>query len=102
MRAHAVVIGIDQYPGHPQWDLKGATRDALNFAEWVTKYGGVAPGDLTLLLSPQPAQIPNGVTSGTPDRRTINDTLDAYADRRKAKGADRFWFYYAGHGLAPA
>ena len=102
MRAHAVVIGIDHYTKHPQWDLKGATRDALNFAEWVTKYGGVAAGDLTLLLSPQPGQIPAGVAFGTPDRLTINDTLDAYVDRRKAKGTDRFWFYYAGHGLAPA
>ena len=102
MRAHAVVIGVDHYPGHPDWDLKGATRDALNFAAWVTKYGGVAAGDLTLLLSPPPGQTPAGVAFGMPDRRTIHDTLDEYLDKRKARGADRFWFYYAGHGLAPA
>jgi V8-like Glu-specific endopeptidase len=100
MRAHAVVIGIDHYPANPHWDLKGATRDAVNFAGWVTKYGGVAASDLTLLLSPQPGQVPAGPAFGKPDRRTINDTLDAYLDR-KARGTDRFWFYYAGHGLAP-
>src|SRR5690349_5749704 len=101
MRAHAVIIGIDHYPEHPEWDLKGTTRDALNFADWVTKYGGVAAADLTLLLSPPPDQIPAGITFGRPDQATIYETIDAYSDQHKAKGTDRFWFYYAGHGLAP-
>ena len=100
MRAHAVVIGIDHYTYHPEWNLTGATRDAVEFAKWVTNHGGVDPKDLTLLLSPRPAVSPiQGCTLGDPDWNTIATTLDAFESGQK-KGADRFWFYYGGHGVA--
>ncbi|HEX2059673.1 MAG TPA: caspase family protein, partial [Thermoanaerobaculia bacterium] len=104
MRAHAIVIGIDKYH-EKEWCLDGAVRDAVAFAEWALAHGGVAPSDLTLLLSPlddAPA-IANPVLAqaATPaTRAAIVDTFYAYQTGR-GKDADRLWFYYAGHGLAP-
>ncbi|HEV7242175.1 MAG TPA: caspase family protein [Thermoanaerobaculia bacterium] len=94
MRAHALVIGIDRYP-KPAWNLTGAVKDALEFADWVVKAGGVAPENLTLLLSPV-GDVP-GAKRAT--RKAINDAFQKYQNGA-AKDADRFWFYYAGHGLA--
>ena len=94
MRAHALVIGIDRYP-KPAWNLTGAVKDALEFANWVVKAGGVAPENLTLLLSP--VGDVQGAKRAT--RKAINDAFQKYQNGA-AKDADRFWFYYAGHGLA--
>ena len=112
MSSHAIVIGIDHYP-KPEWDLTGAVRDAVAFARWCVTAGGVDPKDLTLLLSPDPAGPPLAellkAQQGAPDlsaraqdanERNIRDTLWDYRSG-KGKTADRLWFYYAGHGLAP-
>ena len=94
MRAHALVIGIDRYP-KSEWNLTGAVRDALEFADWVVKAGGVAPENLTLLLSP--VGDAKGAKKAT--RKAILEAFHKY-EKGGAKDADRFWFYYAGHGLA--
>lgn len=95
MRAHALVIGIDKYK-HTKWNLTGAVRDAVAFAEWTVRAGGVDPADLTLLLSPI-GDVNNA------KRATRKAILEAFHKLQKgaAKDVDRFWFYYAGHGLAP-
>lgn len=112
MSSHAVVIGIDHYPT-PDWNLTGAVRDAIAFARWCVTAGGVDPKDLTLLLSQDPGGLPLAellkAEQGAPDlsasakdanKQTITDTLWAYRSGAR-KNADRLWFYYAGHGLAP-
>jgi uncharacterized caspase-like protein len=95
MRAQALVIGIDKYR-HTNWNLTGAVRDAVAFADWTVKAGGVNPADLTLLLSP-PGEVKNA------KRATRKAVLEAFHQLQTgaARAADRFWFYYAGHGLAP-
>ena len=94
MKAHALVIGIDRYP-KSEWNLTGAVKDALDFAEWVVKAGGVAPENLTLLLSP--VGDAKGAKKAT--RKAILEAFHKF-EKGAAKDAERFWFYYAGHGLA--
>src|ERR1044072_2865527 len=109
MKAHAVIIGIDHYP-HPEWNLTGAVRDAIAFARWCVTAGGVDPKYLTLLLSSDPNQpLPELLKAqqASPDlsaqdanESNIKDVLWNYRSGG-GKNADRLWFYYAGHGLAP-
>ena len=110
MRAHAIVIGIDSY-SHPEWRLSGAVRDAIAFAQWAVGAGGVEIQDLTLLLSPlsgdpvlgrlTPANGPDLSTQVKPATRSnITQTFHSY--QSGGKDADRLWFYYGGHGLAPS
>ena len=112
MRAHAIVIGIDNY-SKPEWRLTGAVRDAVAFARWAVTVGGVDPKDLTLLLSPLPDGPPLAellkADQGAPDLfaqraeasfEYLSKTIYAY-QKGAGKDADRLWFYYAGHGLAP-
>ncbi len=102
MRAHAVVIGINRY-ANAEWNLSGAVRDALRFARWARTEGGVAKEDLTLLLSPLEKDdepiAPDLATIAEPTWDGISDALYKYKEGG-AGDADRFWFYYAGHGLA--
>lgn len=112
MRAHAVVIGIDSY-SKPEWCLTGAVRDAVAFARWAVTAGGVDPKDLKLLLSPLPDAPPlaellkadqgaSDLSAQATDASwgTIAKTFQDYRNGA-GKDADRLWFYYAGHGLAP-
>ena len=113
MSAHAIVIGIDHYYAHPNWQLTGAVRDALRFAAWATTTGGVADDDLHLLLAPTPttqrsdlemaaAPKPDLVDRATtPTKDAIQRLLHSYYRRKAGDGVDRLWLYYAGHGLAP-
>jgi Caspase domain len=100
----AVVVGIDGY-ANPDWRLDGAVRDALAFADWVLKAGGVAPGGLRLLLSPLPGAPPPAVPAGVPAPlpATSQGIIGALAELRRLKaeeGGDRVYVYYAGHGAA--
>lgn len=107
MRTRAIVIGIDQYT-KPEWSLTGAVRDAVRFAHWALHEGGVAPEDLILLLGPLRDEPPLAdpdlaalVALGKPATRTaIAKAWHAY-QTGAGKDADRLFFYYAGHGLAP-
>src|SRR5262245_52595099 len=101
MSAHAIVIGIDKYK-NSAWDLSGAVRDALAFAQWATTSGGVDMSHLTLLLSGDgPAEFAQlAVHRKDATSNNIKRALDAY-QTGKGQGANRLWFYYAGHGLAP-
>jgi hypothetical protein len=101
-RPRALVIGIDAY-SNPAWGLTGAVRDALAFADWVTRAGGVAPADLRLLLSPVPDAPPPAVPAGSPasqpaTSQAIVDAIADLTDLGTADGGDRLYFYYAGHG----
>ncbi|HEX8407698.1 MAG TPA: caspase family protein, partial [Thermoanaerobaculia bacterium] len=94
-RAHALVIGIDRYK-NKEWELTGAVRDALAFADWAVKSGGVDPANLTLLLSP----VPKGLKTKRATEKAIREALRLLRNGA-AKDVDRLWFYYAGHGMAP-
>jgi Caspase domain/Trypsin-like peptidase domain len=107
MDNHAIVIGIDGYAG--AWALDGAVRDALGFAVWLVRAGGVAPARLRLLLAPAAGtevQLPPELAGAPPplaaDSTSVLDTVTGLVDSPPAQ-ADRLFFYFAGHGCsAPA
>jgi uncharacterized caspase-like protein len=101
MSDRALVIGLDAY-NNKAWELRAAVRDALAFAKWVTAPGaGRATDDtLTLLLSPHPDRPANGVQFKPATEPEIRRAL--FAHKKNGAGAERLWFFYAGHGLAPA
>lgn len=101
MTDRALVIGLDAYD-NPAWELRAAVRDALAFATWVTAPGsGRATSEtLTLLLSPHPERPVTNVPFRPATEATIRRAL--FDHKKSGAAAQRFWFFYAGHGLAPA
>lgn len=101
MTDRALVIGLDY--ANAAWELRAAVRDALAFADWVTaKDSGRASSEtLTLLLAPHPDRP---VTDRKFELATEPAIRRALFDHKKLDGAtsSRLWFFYAGHGLAPA
>jgi len=101
MTDRALVIGLDY--DNAAWELRAAVRDALAFAEWVTAPGAgrATPATLTLLLAPHPDRPVVGRKFELATDTAIRRALFAH---KKLSAADtgRLWFFYAGHGLAPA
>lgn len=100
MSDRALVIGLDAYD-NKAWELRAAVRDALAFAKWVTAPGAgrATEETLTLLLSPHPDRP---VTDVKFQLATDDAIWHALQDHKKnGAGAQRLWFFYAGHGLAP-
>jgi hypothetical protein len=97
----ALVIGLDAYD-NPAWELRAAVRDALKFAEWVTAPGAgrATEAKLTLLLSPHPDRPVKGVKFERATDLAIRHAL--FDHKKKGAEAQRLWFFYAGHGIAPA
>jgi hypothetical protein len=78
-------------------------RDALAFARWAVGAGGVATADLSLLLSPRPDEPPRTEGLVAPREATrvnLLKVLQAFKLKAAGKGADRLYFFYAGHGLS--
>ena len=84
-RRHALVIGIDTYPGFgSEVALAGAVRDARTMAEVLIERYGFAPGDVDRLFDKQ---------------ATRDAILDALATlRRRARADDQVVLFYSGHG----
>lgn len=101
MTDRALVIGLDGYP-NPAWELRAAVHDALAFAKWVTAPGAgrATEETLTLLLSPHRDRPVNGVKFELATTPAIQRALVDH--KKNAAGAERLWFFYAGHGIAPA
>jgi uncharacterized caspase-like protein len=100
MTDRALVIGLDAYD-NPAWELRAAVRDAVKFAEWVTAPGAgrATPETLTLLLSPHPDRPVNDLKYEPATQERIKTALVAHT--KNGMGAERLWFFYAGHGIAP-
>ena len=101
MTDRALVIGLDAYH-KDAWQLRAAVRDSLAFAKWVTAPGAgrATEETLTLLLSPHPDRPVDDVEFQPATADRIRRAL--YDHKKNGAGAERFWFFYAGHGLAPA
>lgn len=97
MARHAIIIGIDRY-ANPAWALKGAVKDALAFHRWCTTAGGVEPGNVRLLLSTDDAGA-QALATAEATQREIRKAILAFQEGA-GRGADRLYFYYAGHGLS--
>lgn len=96
---YALVIGINDYPSKENGGLlptlKGAIADAQAMAEWLTdKRGGRIPlSNCETLYS--------SMDCSTPLLEMIDKKLENIFDNVWAKGgeADRFYFYFSGHGF---
>ena len=101
MSDRALIIGLDAYQT-PAWELRAAVRDALAFAKWVTAPGAgrATEATLTLLLSPHPDRPVNNAKFEVATEAVIRRAL--FDHKKNGAGAQRLWFFYAGHGIAPA
>ena len=101
MSDRALIIGLDAYQTST-WELRAAVRDALAFAKWVTAPGAgrATEATLTLLLSPHPDRPVNDAKFELATEAAIRRAL--FDHKKNGAGAQRFWFFYAGHGIAPA
>lgn len=85
MVAYGVVIGVEKYSVPGMSPVAYAHDDAKAFAETLTEHLGVAEANLTLWLD------------GDANRTNLEHELPRIVRRLNAD--DRFYFYYAGHGL---
>jgi hypothetical protein len=97
MARHAIIIGIDQYANR-DWNLNGAVKDALTFRDWAISAGSVEPQNVRLLLSTGDAEAKKLATAEA-TRANITQAIQDYQDGA-GEGAERLYFYYAGHGLS--
>ncbi|MFF3330880.1 hypothetical protein ACFYWX_15155 [Streptomyces sp. NPDC002888] len=105
-RTFALVVGVEQYAITSRWNLRGAARDALRFAEWLTGPGQVPPDNVRLLLSPLDPQCLDW--SATAQLAALRDRYRPATEenvrnalfRELAKcDGDMLWIYWAGHGF---
>lgn len=97
MASYAIVIGINDYRTGDRGlrSLNGAIQDAIDIHEWLTTKGGVPEENCYLITSTaQPL---------APERKLIDDAIVSIivdVQTNHQNNADRFYFYYAGHGLS--
>ncbi|WP_406864191.1 hypothetical protein ABZO31_28630 [Streptomyces sp. HUAS MG47] len=108
-RTFAFVAGVEQYAISPGWNLRGAARDALRFAGWLTGPAGVPPGNVRLLLSPlQPDALDWSATDGlralhrTVRPATEENVKNALQVELPSCDGDLLWIFWAGHGFLGA
>ncbi|MFE3285553.1 hypothetical protein ACFXJJ_20900, partial [Streptomyces sp. NPDC059233] len=105
-RTFALVAGVERYAVSPRWNLRGAARDALRFAHWLTGPAQVPPGNVRLLLSPidepdtldwsdSPAMA---ALRATHRPATEGNVKSALLDELPQCDGDLLWIFWAGHG----
>jgi hypothetical protein len=93
---YALVIGLNDYPSYGGANgrtLKGAIRDATDFADWLLDQntgGGVPPANLKLVTS-----TPNPLA---PDKQRIDAELLSIVQAARQHGGRRLYIYFSGHG----
>ncbi|MEU9601729.1 hypothetical protein AB0E06_33600 [Streptomyces sp. NPDC048109] len=105
-RTFALVVGVERYAIDPTWNLRGAARDALRFAQWLTGSAKVPAANVRLLLSPVADEELDW--SATPELTALGE-LCRPATEENVKNAllvelaqcdgDMLWIYWAGHGF---
>jgi uncharacterized caspase-like protein len=90
----AIVVGINQYEHLPPDDhLKYAVRDAMKVQEFLEKQAQFPSENVLLCCDRTPGVSPKQ----RPSRSGLRDLLLNQIQR--AKEADNFWFFFAGHGI---
>ncbi len=85
VQRRALVVGNNDGGGELE-PLRYAEEDALRFAQVLEELGGYAPGDLTVLLSPDPEAVAEQLSRIAGELPEGEDSL--------------FLFYYSGHADA--
>ncbi len=97
---HAVLVGIDAYPGPQPAPLGGCVHDIDAIQRLLLGPLAVDPASITRLTAPlDPANEDRAVPSRPPTRRNIEGALRALAGGR-VKPGDRVFMYYSGHGAS--
>jgi uncharacterized caspase-like protein len=90
----AIVVGINQYEHLPPDDyLKYAVRDAMKVQEFLCEQAQFPSDNVLLCCDSTPRVSPKQ----RPSRSGLRDLLLHQIQR--AKEADNFWFFFAGHGI---
>jgi TldD protein len=91
----AVVIGINQYEHLPERDyLKYAVSDAIKMQEFLCNQAQFPLNNVLLCCD---SYSENTSLRKRPSRSVLRDIL--LNKIKQARGADNFWFFFAGHGL---
>lgn len=101
MSRHAIVIGINRYPG--MTSLKGPCNDAEAFLEWVVEPGpgGVPPENVHKLLSTDIPVADDDVTSARPLSDQIEELFtELVGENFYQHTGDRLYVFAAGHGMS--
>ena len=88
MKTAAIVVGVNAYANRP---LTSAVNDAKAFREALIKHELVADKDIQMFTSPSEQGWPEAT------RKNLNDAL--YAFYKNGDDVDKFFFYFAGHGM---
>ncbi|MGW7386612.1 VMAP-C domain-containing protein [Streptomyces sp. NPDC054794] len=96
-RVFALVVGIESYDISHKWDLPGAVRDAVRFAQWLTGTAGVPDEQVKLLLSPL-ERTRQEISLGHHLAPTQENVERALFKELPACDGDLLWIYWAGHG----
>lgn len=101
MPDHAIVIGIDRYPGIS--DLQGPCNDAKLFRDWLIKPdgGGLDPANVQMRLSsdfPEPASSDDARPFQTEIEALLVPFCEQAVMGAHIKG--RLFLYVAGHGFS--
>lgn len=105
-RTYAFVAGVERYAVSPGWNLRGAARDAIRFADWLTGPCEVPPDNVSLLLSPlDPAGLDWPATPALAELRsahrpaTEESVKTALFSELPQRDGDLLWIFWAGHGF---
>jgi hypothetical protein len=115
MEDHAIIIGLQNYPGLGQPALSGPENDANSFKEWIldANGGNVPSANVnTILSSDYPSVTGNPTNSVFKVKPAILDVIGAFeALRVKSlenqnrnlgpKVGNRLYIFMSGHGIAP-
>ena len=90
----AIVVGINQYEHLPPDDhLKYAVKDAVKVRQFLCEQAQFPQENVLLCCDIAPGVSP----MQRPSRSGLRDLLRNKI--KTAKGANNFWFFYAGHGI---
>ncbi|MFD5538804.1 hypothetical protein ACFWIJ_13435 [Streptomyces sp. NPDC127079] len=103
-RVHAVIVGIEQYPRHPRWNLPGAVDDALRFHKWLRE-GGVPAENIQLLLAPEEdnrrrleSLVATGGLTWQPTWRR-DRVMDAFTTGLDGRSGDLLYVFWGSHAV---
>ena len=85
-KSHALLVGVNRYPGMPGKDLQFALNDVLDMADILVKSYGFRPENVRILTDAQ------ATLAG------IKGALVELADSRRVGPEDRALVYFSGHG----
>ncbi|MEU6085316.1 hypothetical protein ABZ865_00655 [Streptomyces sp. NPDC047085] len=101
---HAVAVGLERYPRHPEWNLPGAAGDAMRFAQWLRK-GGVPSGNIQLLLAPVEGSLPKLDAQAREaqltwcEAQSRDQLMDVFTFDLNSRAGEVLYVFWGSHGV---